>query len=128
MVIEQEKKCAILQAIANDFMRKILISTIASAKPVEEIARENEIPVSTCYRRVKELVDMRLLRPEKTIITASGKKYETFRSIVKDAKVNFSPSEMSVEVTLVPREPDERLAKLWTSIHKEPSKLELVVV
>jgi len=118
MVVEQDRKEAVLEAMANEYMRKILLSTVSNAKSVEELARENEIPVSTCYRRVRELLSLRLLRTEKTTITDTGKKFESFRSVVKDAKVNFSSSEISVEVTLVSREPDERLTTMWNSVRQ----------
>jgi DNA-binding Lrp family transcriptional regulator len=117
MVVEQDRKEALLQAMANGYMRKILLSTVSCARPIEEIARENGIPISTCYRRVRELIALRLLRIEKTIITDTGKKYETFRSLVKDATVSFSNcGELSVNVTMVPREPEERLTSLWKAV------------
>jgi predicted transcriptional regulator len=126
MVVEQERKFAIMEAMGNECMRKILASTISEAKPVEEIAKENGIPVSTCYRKIKELMNMRLLRIERIVITEEGKKYETFRSAVKDARVSFSGKEISVEVTLVAREPDERLAHLWGSVKQEASGFQMI--
>jgi len=71
-------------------------------------------------------LSLRLLRIEKTIISDSGKKYETFRSTVKDATINFSSNEISVEVTLVSREPEERLTNMWKSIRKENELLVVV--
>jgi predicted transcriptional regulator len=126
MVVEQDRKYAVLEAMANEYTRKILVSTISAAKPVEEIAKENGIPLSTCYRRIRELISMHLLRIERTIITESGKKFETYRSTVKDATVNFSGSEISIEVTLVPREPEEKLAHLWKSVQKEATGFQMI--
>jgi predicted transcriptional regulator len=126
MVVEQDRKDALLQALGDDYARKILVATVSQAKSIDEIARDSEIPVSTCYRRVHELLSLRLLRIEKTIIKDSGKKYETFRSAVKDAIINFSSNEISVEVTLVSREPAERLTSMWQSIHKENELLVVV--
>jgi predicted transcriptional regulator len=125
LVQEQERKDALLQALASDYSRKILLSTIQQSKSVEEIARDSKIPVSTCYRRIHELLTLRLLRIEKTIINDSGKKYETFRSTVKDATVNFSSNEMAVEVTLVSREPAERLTGMWKSV-REGNQLQII--
>ena len=119
MVIEQDRKEAMLYAMANEYTRKIISSTISKAKSVEEIASENGIPMSTCYRRIRELLSLRILRVERTIITAEGKKHETFRSVVRDAKVNFTPTELSVEVTLQSREPDERLTAMWNLMRQE---------
>jgi predicted transcriptional regulator len=125
VVQEQERKDALLQALASEYSRKILLSTIQQSKSVEEIARDSKIPVSTCYRRIHELLTLRLLRIEKTIINDSGKKYETFRSTVKDATVNFSSNEMAVEVTLVSREPAERLTGMWKSV-REGNQLQII--
>lgn len=110
MVVEQEKKDALLQAMTNEYTRKIMLSTVYHGKPIEEIARETKIPISTCYRRVHELVNLHLMRVERITITETGKKYEIFRSNVKDAVLNFSSSgELSVEVTIIPRQPNEKL-------------------
>ena len=111
MVFEQDRKDAVLHAMANDFTRKILLSTVAQARSVIEISVETGIPISTCYRRIRELLGLRLLRIDKTIITDDGKKYETFRSIIKDVKASISSEQISVEVTIIPREPvDEKLS------------------
>jgi Helix-turn-helix domain len=123
MIAEQDRKDAFLQAMSDEFERKILSSTVQRTKSVEEISKENQIPMSTCYRRIRLLVDMKLLRIERTIITDSGKKYETFRSTVKDATIIFSSGEISVDVNLLPREPDERLTRMWDSIRGESAKI-----
>jgi len=116
MVVEQDRKDALLHAMADEFSRKILLLTMLRAKTIQEIADEARIPISTCYRRVHELVTLRLLRVEQTIVTDTGKKFELFRSLIKDALVNFSSTELSVEVTLIPREPEERLSSMWKSV------------
>jgi hypothetical protein len=119
MVVEQDRKDALLQSMADEFARKILLSTMSHAKTIQEIAEGDRIPISTCYRRVHELVSLRLLRVDQTIITESGKKFELYRSLIKDAVVNFSSTELSVEVTLIPREPEERLSGMWKSMRGE---------
>ncbi len=124
MVIEQDRKDALLQSMADEFARKILLSTMSKAKTIHAISQEQGIPISTCYRRVHELISLRLLRIEKTIITESGKRYETFRSTLKDATVNFSSAELSIEVTLTAREPEERLSTMWKSLRGD--KLQIV--
>jgi len=127
MILEQDRKDAIVHAITDEYMRKILLLTISKAKPVEEISRETGIPISTCYRRVHEMFALRLLRIERTTITDEGKKFETFRSVVKEATLRFSASgELSVEVTLQDREPDERLTRMWDAIRKPKELPEII--
>ena len=58
MVVEQDRKDALLQSMADEFARKILLSTMLRAKTIQEIAEEDRIPISTCYRRVHELVSL----------------------------------------------------------------------
>ncbi|MDG6904538.1 MAG: helix-turn-helix transcriptional regulator [Nitrososphaerota archaeon] len=102
MVEEQDRKDAVLMAMSDPYMRRILAATMIDAKSIEEISRERSIPLSSCYRRVRDLVSMRLLRIAHTIITENGKKYETYRSVFSDARVSMSSGVLSVEVTVIP--------------------------
>lgn len=103
MVEEQDRKDAVLMAMSDPYMRRILAATMMEDKSIEEISKERSIPLSSCYRRARELVGMRLLRVEHTIITENGKKYETYRSVFSDAKVSMSSGVLAVEVTVIPR-------------------------
>ena len=58
MIITNEKqKEAILNALLDDYSRKILDSTIDKAKSITEIIREQDIPMTSTYRRVKLLME-----------------------------------------------------------------------
>ena len=71
--------------------------------------------MSTCYRRVHELLTLDLLKLEKIVITDTGKKHETFRSILKDAKISLtSTGELFVDITPTFRE--ETPQSLWLSL------------
>jgi DNA-binding Lrp family transcriptional regulator len=126
MVVEEDRANAILRTLSDEYMRKILVSTSLSAKSIEDISRENAIPVSTCYRRVRELLDLHLLKLERIVLTDAGKKYETFRSRLNDVTISFSSlGELVVNVTPTPRPPEEKLHNLWLSmkgnkLEKEP--------
>ena len=86
--------------MSDHYMRKILAATMVEDKSIEEISKEKMIPVSTCYRRVHELVGLRLLRIERTVITETGKKYETYMSAFTDAKIRMTSGDLAVEVTM----------------------------
>jgi hypothetical protein len=118
MVEQEERKYDLLRALSDEYKRRILSSTTSCAKSMEEISRENEIPVSTCYRRVHELINLRLLRVESTIITPNGKKYETFRSVLKGVSVTLESGQLFVDVVMNPRAPEERLHSLWKSVNE----------
>lgn len=103
MVEEQDRKEAVLLAMSDPYMRRILAATMLEDKSIEDISREKGIPLSSCYRRARELMTLRLLRVEHTIITDTGKKYETYRSAFSDARISMSSGEIAIEVTVIPR-------------------------
>ena len=116
MQIEDPSKVrALVQGLADDYSRKILLSAIPAAKSVEDMSRENDIPLSTCYRRVHELVDAQMLVVEKIIVTADGKKYEMLRSAYRAISVSFDGGTMKVEAT-VNEDVAEKLRRLWFSM------------
>ena len=57
MVEEQDRKDAVLLAMSDRYMRRVIAATMVDDKSIEDIAKEKEIPVSTCYRRVRELME-----------------------------------------------------------------------
>jgi DNA-binding transcriptional ArsR family regulator len=91
---------AILEAMSDEVSRKILSATIASGKPVEEIAAGTSIPPSTAYRRVQELAELGLLVVEKIVISQSGKRYSLFRSTFRGVLAELESGQVHVEVTL----------------------------
>ncbi|MDA4120925.1 MAG: hypothetical protein OK404_00785 [Thaumarchaeota archaeon] len=106
---------ALVQGLADEYSRKILLSAIPVAKSVEDLSRENDIPLSTCYRRVHELLEAQMLVIEKIIITADGKKYELLRSAYRALTVSFDSGIMKVDAT-VNEDVAEKLRRLWLSM------------
>ncbi len=106
---------AVVQGMADEYSRKILLSCIAGAKSVEELSRENDIPLSTCYRRVHDLLDSKLLVVEKVIITPDGKKYELLRSAYRVVTIRLDGGVMSVEAVLN-EDVAEKLRRLWLTM------------
>lgn len=61
----------------------VLISTTERARSIEEISRDNGIPISTCYEKVTELFDRGILKRERMLITKTGKRCALYRAAVK---------------------------------------------
>ena len=104
-----------MQGLADDYSRKILLSAIPKAKSVEDMSRDNDIPLSTAYRRVHELLDAQILIVEKIIITPDGKKYELLRSAYRAINVSFDGGQMKVEAT-INEDVAEKLKRLWLTM------------
>ena len=90
---------AILGALGDESSRRILASAIASGKTVEEISAEQNLPLSTCYRRMRCLLGQGLMILERTVITPTGKRYAIYRTSFSKTAIKFNDGEISVEVT-----------------------------
>ncbi len=106
---------ALVQSLADEYSRKILLSTIPSPKSVEDISRENDIPLSTCYRRVHELLDAQIIIVDRMIVTQEGKKYELLRSAFRMVTVSFEGGAMKVDV-IVNEDVAEKLRRMWLAM------------
>ena len=90
---------SILSALGDDSSRRILTSAIATGKTVEEISAEQNLPLSTCYRRVRHFVDEGLMVLERLVVTRAGKRFAIYRTSFSDVTIRFYPGEIAVETT-----------------------------
>jgi predicted transcriptional regulator len=66
MIIKNERsKRAILAALADAELQKILDATTYNSRSVNQIMRETNIPHTTAYRKIKWLVEEKLLIVDK---------------------------------------------------------------
>ncbi len=116
-VAEEERKKAVLRALLDDQSRLILKSTMLVPKSVIDITREQGIPVTSAYRKVKELKGFGLLKVERVVITDDGKKYELVRSAIRSARVQFDSGTLDVDVT-ANVEADEKMVKRFFTLRE----------
>jgi hypothetical protein len=90
---------AILCALGDESSRRILTSAIARGKTVEEISAEQNLPLSTCYRRTRVLLAEGLMILERSVVTPAGKRYAVYRTSFSEATISFNNGEIAVEVT-----------------------------
>ena len=121
MIIKDEKqKKVIVNALLDEYSRKILDSTIDEAKSITDIMREQDIPMTSTYRRVKLLMDNKLVKVERSMVTDDGKRYFLYLSNIKDASIRFNKGELVVEITPNIRErPEDRLLRSFSNIKEE---------
>ena len=103
---------SLFEAFLDSPSRAILNSTISSCKSIEELAEENDIPISTAYRRVHRLVDSGLLMTERIVITEGGKKFALFRSTLQGVRIEVHQTGIQVSCTPNQRVPD-RAFRIW---------------
>jgi len=91
---------SVLTALGDAFSEKIVACTVDRARTVEEISNMEGIPLSTCYRRIRGLLDSGLLVIERIIITGSGNRYATYRSSFKSYHVSIDAHGLDVQAEL----------------------------
>lgn len=119
MVEEKGVADGLLEVLSDTYSRKIFLSTRNEPKTVEEISHENGIPISTCYRRVHELIQLRMLRIVSTIITPEGKKYGRYACAIGSVKVSLSSGSLTIDIEPVSPAPEEKLHDMWLSMKRE---------
>ena len=89
MILDSQKKKAILTALADPEAVSIIDSTMNQSKSVSDIIRETNVPHTTAYRKIKWLVDEKLLVIDKVLINDEVKKYSLFHSIIRSMIVKI---------------------------------------
>jgi len=98
MIIQSQRaKRAILSALADEEMTKILDSVMYHSKSIADITRENNIAHTTCYRKTKWLINEGLVRFDKIVITQEGKKFSLYYSVFKSINVKYESNNVIVE-------------------------------
>jgi predicted transcriptional regulator len=80
---------SVLAALADREIVKILDCALVRERSVNEVIRECNIPHTTAYRKIKWLLDKRLLISTRNEITEEGKKFTLFRSVFKSLRINY---------------------------------------
>ncbi len=115
IVSDEPSKQRILAAMADEYSRKILTATIQEPISALELSKKYEIPITTVYRRIEELVEAGLLAAVKSGRTTDGKWYDLYRSLLRRIDVGFENGDVRIEI-IVNEHVSDRFTRMWTSI------------
>jgi DNA-binding IclR family transcriptional regulator len=98
MIIKNKRlERAILAALADAELQKILDATMYNSKSVNQIIRETNIPHTTAYRKIKWLVEEKLLRADEIETADDGKKFSLFHTILRSFNVKYEYNNVVIE-------------------------------
>jgi hypothetical protein len=98
MIIKSDRlKCAILAALADTDLQKILDAAIYQSKSSNQIIKETNISHTSAYRKIKRLVEEKLLIVDKIEITEEGKQSSLFRTVLKSFNVKYEYNNVVIE-------------------------------
>jgi len=125
-ILDDGKARTMIGILSDKYSRSILFSTTSGPKSVEEVSRETKIPISTCYRRIHDMREQGVLVIDRIVLTDDGRKFEMYKSAIKDARINIENGKMSVEA-----EPNVdasgRLYRTWMGIKPDDEAFPKVV-
>ena len=118
MILDSQKKEAILTALADPEAVSIINSTMNQSKSASDIIRETNVPHTTAYRKIKWLVDEKLLVVDKVLINDEGKKYSLFHSVFRSIIVKYENNKILIDAEQN-IEPLNRLTERFFSLGQE---------
>lgn len=122
LVSDNEKAAEVMKIVSDEYSRKIVVSIMSRSLSIEEISRERNIPISTCYRRIRRMQNLGLVKVDKTVIQEDGKKYVCYRAAFRDPSIQLLSGELVVDV--IPNtEPSDKLYAMWSTM-KDSAKSE----
>lgn len=99
MIVERDQfKRAILTAMADEEMLKIMEYATDKCRSVNDVIRETGISHSTAYRKIKYMLEQNILFTEKIAISDDGKKCSLFRCTLKSINVRYEQGKTTLEV------------------------------
>jgi len=82
-----------IKTLADLESRTILFSITHKSNLAENISKENKIPLSTVYKKLKELEQLSLIKIEKRDISEYGRVMKYYKSRISKAEISFRKSE-----------------------------------
>jgi DNA-binding transcriptional ArsR family regulator len=110
MIIKSQRiKRALLIALADEEMLKIMNCVIDHSKSFNDIIAENSsISRTTAFRKIKWLLKEGLIIVDKIVLSQDGKKFSLYHSTLKAINAKYEVNNVSVEA-----EPNFDIAKKW---------------
>ena len=98
MIVKGERlKRAILLALADTELQKIMDAALYQSKSVSQLKLESNVSHSTAYRKIKWLVNEKLLIVDKIGITEDGNKSTLFRTTLKSFSIKYEHNNLLME-------------------------------
>ncbi|WP_067961251.1 helix-turn-helix transcriptional regulator [Nitrosopumilus sp. Nsub] len=98
-ITEEERKQVILESLADRYCKLILKNTLEKPKSAMNISQEEEIPLSTVYRKLQKLYDGKLLAISGSI-NRDGKRYFLYMSKIREINIHCDLMDTKIDCVL----------------------------
>lgn len=94
---EDKKASILLKELFDGFSYKIVMSIIEDSKTVFEICKENELPISSTYKKIRKLKDLGLLFIDRIVINEKGKKVVFYKSKIQSVELILNKKQVLLQ-------------------------------
>lgn len=93
-------KLTIAQILTDEYNMNILAATSHKARSARELAFMFDIPLASCYRKLRELSSAGLIEHEGSELTADGKRYKVYRSRIGSVTMVYEKGTLHMKVDM----------------------------
>lgn len=94
------KKVSIAQILTDEYNMNILAATSHKARSARELAFMFDIPLASCYRKLRELGTSGLIEQEGSELTSDGKRYKVYRSRIGSVTMVYEKGTLRMKVDM----------------------------
>jgi len=98
-----DAKLSITQILTDEYNMNILAATSHKARSARELAFMFDIPLASCYRKLRELCAAGLIEQEGSELTSDGKRYKVYRSRIGSVTLVYERGTLRVKVDVTHR-------------------------
>ena len=92
-----------------------ILGATGEPKSVKQMSNELDIPIATCYRRVEELTEAKLLELDDRVLSDEHRRTSVYRRRVDEVTVQFTEAGYEVDVAERGRVKD-KLDDVWRTM------------
>jgi predicted transcriptional regulator len=74
-----------------------ILSAAETAASAQDLSDRVDVPIATCYRRIEELVDAGLLKPEGRQMSTKGRRTTVYRRTIDELSVDFTDENLGLD-------------------------------
>jgi len=118
---EEINELVVSRLLTDPYNLKILCATYRTPRSARQLAYMFDIPIATCYRKLRELERAQLISCVDRPLSPQGRRYSRYRSELEGMTVQFEKGKLRIRLQLAYRMPMEIVETAETLMSKSTS-------
>lgn len=98
--------------LADKYILHILSATYYQPKTVQELCLKFDIPIASCYRKIRELEASKLILCADRVVTKEGKRMKRYKSQINSINIYYEKGKIKVNLDLAFKGKEE-IIEVW---------------